>query len=85
VQAILKQESAWFDVNNPAELSARISKECLAIQKALGEKMGVILLAFAMTLTGLTFAFVKGWSFTLVILGSFPFLITATALMNKVL
>ena len=31
IQAILRQETAWFDVNNPAELSARIGKETLAI------------------------------------------------------
>ena len=47
--------------------------------------MGMILLAFAMTVTGLTFAFVKGWSFSLAILGAFPFLILATTLMNKVM
>jgi ATP-binding cassette subfamily B (MDR/TAP) protein 1 len=85
VEAILKQESAWFDVNNPSELNARIGKECITMQKALGEKMGTILLAFAMTLAGLTFAFIKGWSFSLAVLGSFPFIAFATAMMNKVL
>jgi hypothetical protein len=31
IEAVLRQESAWFDANNPSELSARIGKECLAI------------------------------------------------------
>lgn len=31
LESILKQESAWFDTNNPSELSARLGKEVLAI------------------------------------------------------
>jgi ABC-type multidrug transport system fused ATPase/permease subunit len=31
LEAILKQESAWFDTTNPSELSARLGKETLAI------------------------------------------------------
>ncbi len=31
LEAILKQESAWFDTINPSELSARLSKEAAAI------------------------------------------------------
>jgi ATP-binding cassette subfamily B (MDR/TAP) protein 1 len=39
LRAILQQECAWYDLTNPNELSARIGKECIAIQKALGEKV----------------------------------------------
>ena len=84
ITAILRQECAWFDTNNPAELSARIGKETLAIQRALGEKMGMILLAFAMTTSGLAIAFVKGWSFSLVVVAAFPFIMIGTTLLNKV-
>jgi ATP-binding cassette, subfamily B (MDR/TAP), member 1 len=42
LRAILQQEIAWFDEINVTELSARLSKECQAITKALGEKMGTI-------------------------------------------
>jgi ABC-type multidrug transport system fused ATPase/permease subunit len=85
LEAILRQESAWFDVNNPSELSSRIGKEVLTIQKAIGEKMGQIFFGFAMMVSGLTFAFVKGWSFSFVILASFPCIVFATALLNKVM
>jgi ABC-type transport system involved in cytochrome bd biosynthesis fused ATPase/permease subunit len=47
--------------------------------------MGTIILAFAICIAGLSFAFIKGWSFSLVLLGGFPLLILATSLMNKVL
>jgi ATP-binding cassette, subfamily B (MDR/TAP), member 1 len=84
LEAILRQESAWFDTINPSELSARLSKESAAMQRALGEKMGTIILAFAMCVAGLTFAFTKGWSFSLVLLAVFPFLGITTSLMAKV-
>jgi ATP-binding cassette subfamily B (MDR/TAP) protein 1 len=84
LESILRQESAWFDTINPSELSARLSKESAAIQKALGEKMGTIIMAFSMTVAGLAFAFTKGWSFSLILLVGFPFIGVTTALMSKV-
>lgn len=83
--SILRQESSWFDTINPSELSARLSKESNAMQRALGEKMGTIILAFAMCVAGLAFAFTRGWSFSLVLLVAFPFLGVTTALLSKAL
>jgi ABC transporter transmembrane region len=41
LRSILKQEVGWFESSiNVTELSSRLSKECLTIQTALGEKMG---------------------------------------------
>lgn len=85
LHSILRQESAWFDTINQSELSARLSKETSAMQRALGEKMGTIILAYAMCVAGLTFAFTKGWSFSLVLLVVFPFLGITTGLMAKVM
>lgn len=84
LSAILKQESAWFDEINPSELSSRLGKEVQAIQKALGEKMATILLAFAMTVAGLAFAFSKGWSFSLVIMAAMPSMAIVTGILGKV-
>lgn len=47
--------------------------------------MGTIILAFAMTISGLTFAFTKGWSFSLVVLASFPFIMVTTTLVTMVM
>ena len=46
--------------------------------------MGMIFMAFAMTCSGLVIAFIKGWSFSLVILAAFPFMTISTMMMNKV-
>ena len=67
LEAILKQESAWFDMINYTELSSRIEKECQSIQKAMGEKFGQIIFSLSMSLSGLTLGFLKGWSLALAI------------------
>jgi len=80
LKAILSQDIAWFDSINVTELSSRLSKECQAIQRALGEKMGTIQLSFAMTISGLFFAFFRGWWFSLILLFFFPVLFLTTHL-----
>ena len=62
----------WFDQTNYTELSARISKEVLTIQRAIGEKFAAIINAYAMTLSGFALGFFQGWSLTLSLLGIFP-------------
>lgn len=47
--------------------------------------MGTIILAYAMTIAGLTFALSRGWSFSLVILAAFPFLGVTTSMVTKVM
>ena len=85
LESILKQDSSWFDTINPSELSARLSKESAAMSKALGEKMGTIILAYSMTIAGLTFSLSKGWSYSLAVMAAFPFMMLSTAFMGKVM
>jgi hypothetical protein len=46
--------------------------------------MGSIITAFSMSISGMTFALTKGWSFTLVILGVFPLIGILTSLLTKI-
>lgn len=69
----------------PSELSARLNKETAAMQKALGEKMGSIIMALSMMVAGLAFAFTKGWTFSFALLAAFPVLGMTTSLMTKVI
>lgn len=85
VESILKQEVSWLEANNPNELPAKVVKESASIQRALGEKTGTIILAFSLTLSGAVIAFTRGWSFSLVILATFPFLFLATYGLTKVM
>ena len=47
--------------------------------------MSTIVVAFAMCVAGLTFAFTKGWSFSLVLLAVFPVMVLTTSAMTKVM
>lgn len=47
--------------------------------------MGIIILSLAMTVSGIGFAFVRGWSFALVSFGSFPFVFLISNWLVKLL
>eukprot|EP00347_Sterkiella_histriomuscorum_P015933 403355132 len=83
LKAILSQEVAWFDSINVTELSSRLSKECQAIQKSLGEKMGAVLLSFGMSISGMFFAFFRGWLMSLILLGAFPIIVILLSFTGK--
>ena len=40
LDAVLKQESAWFDMSNYTELSTRMAAECKSIEVGIGQKYG---------------------------------------------
>ena len=83
--AILRQECAWFDQVNYTELSARISRETLAIQRSLGEKAGAVTLSLCTGISGIVVGLTKGWALTLCILGATPFILTVGGLLNHIL
>jgi len=70
---------------NYTELSARISRETLAMQRALGENSGKISNAAAMTVSGLVLGFTKGWSLALCILGLSPVLMVLVTIFGKIM
>lgn len=74
LRAILNQECSWFDQVNTNEMSSRLSKEAGSINRALGEKMGVIVWSFAMSISGFCFAIYRGWLLSLILLGALPVL-----------
>lgn len=75
LRAILKQEVSWFDQRNVNELSSNLSKETGAIHRACGAKIGQIVFSVSMSISGFSFAFIKGWYLTLFLLCAFPFLV----------
>lgn len=43
LEAIVKQESAWYDMTNFTELASRINNECDTIERGIGQKYGQIM------------------------------------------
>ena len=56
----------------------------LAVQSAIGDKMGNAISNLAMALTGFAVAFARGWSMTLVILACVPILAVSGAFIATV-
>lgn len=65
MKSILIQETAWFDSFNYNEMSARITKEIMAINKSIGEKVGLIVMSLGMTTCGFIIGMINGWSLAL--------------------
>lgn len=75
LQAILNQESAWYDQNNYLEMSSRIAKETDAIADGIGRKYGNVLYSYCMCLSGFATGLYKGWSLSLAMLGIGPIML----------
>lgn len=81
--AILKQETGWFDSFNYNELGGRITQESMKINKAIGEKVGLVLYAVGMSITGIVVGFVNGWSLALLMLAIGPLMGIAASFLGK--
>lgn len=72
LRAILRQDAAWFESFDILELPSKITKECLNIENASGEKLANIFSGLATLIGGIIIAFVIGWKFALVCLAIIP-------------
>ena len=66
-------------------MASKISKECSAIQRGVGEKVGSIVMNVGAFLFGFVFAFYWGVTFTLILLALLPLMGLAGALMGVTL
>jgi ATP-binding cassette, subfamily B (MDR/TAP), member 4 len=70
----LELDASFYDMNNPGEMQAKISKEISAISRGLGEKIGMVVMSISCFFFGFGFSFFFGWLLTCILLGTFPFL-----------
>ena len=85
LRAILRQDITWFDNINPSELSSNLFKEVQAMQRAIGEKTGTLILSVCMSISGLFFAFFKGWLFSFILLAVFPLIFMSSFFLTKII
>nr|XP_006823098.1 PREDICTED: multidrug resistance protein 1A-like [Saccoglossus kowalevskii] len=83
--AVIKQEIGWFDTNESAELTTRLSDDINKIKAGIGDKMGSFVQFFSAFLGGFIVGFIYGWKLTLVILAVSPLLAVCAALMTKMM
>ncbi|KAG3110031.1 ABC transporter B family member 5 [Phytophthora idaei] len=85
VNAIVTKEIGWFDVNDPMQLSSRVTDATITIQDGIGSKMSDMLHFLATVVSGILIAFVKGWELTLILMAVVPFVAASGMLAKKVI
>jgi ATP-binding cassette subfamily B (MDR/TAP) protein 1 len=67
LDAILRQNIAFFDKLGAGEITTRITSDTNLVQDGISEKVGLTLLAFATFITAFVIGFVKYWALTLIL------------------
>ena len=70
----LEKDATFYDLNNPMEMAAKITKEASTIGAGMGQKIGHVIQGYGAVLAGLLFAFLYGWLITLILFVAFPFM-----------
>ena len=74
-RSVMRQELAWFDTQNQAEIAIKFNLDSMAYQLALGEKISNLIMIVAMFIAGLAVSSYVGWILALILLAYLPFLI----------
>ncbi|TMW58939.1 hypothetical protein Poli38472_007084 [Pythium oligandrum] len=84
VRAILQKEIGWFDVNDPMQLSSRVSEAIVTLEAGIGAKLAEVLHFSSTMVAGITIGLVRGWELALITLAFAPVLAITMGVMMKV-
>ncbi|EST07302.1 ABC transporter, transmembrane domain protein [Kalmanozyma brasiliensis GHG001] len=84
LQAILRQDIAYFDVVGAGEITTRIQSDIQLIQEGISDKIPMSVMFISAFVTGFIVAYVKSWELALALSSMIPCIIIAGALMNAV-
>ncbi|OIW21800.1 hypothetical protein TanjilG_10976 [Lupinus angustifolius] len=78
--AILKNEVAWFDLdeNRTGSLTAMLAADATLVRSALADRLSTIVQNVALTVTAFAIAFTLSWKLTSVVVACLPLLIGAS-------
>jgi ATP-binding cassette subfamily B (MDR/TAP) protein 1 len=83
--ALLHQDTEFFDVNKPGGLAARLVGDTRVVKVGINDKVATGIMNLGMFLFGYGFGFYRNWKLTLVMLGTLPFIGAIGGVMAKVL
>jgi ATP-binding cassette, subfamily B (MDR/TAP), member 1 len=63
---------AWFDTQSQAQIVASFTRDSMALQMAIGEKISSVISLVSTLISGLAFSFYIGWVLTLIVLACLP-------------
>jgi ATP-binding cassette subfamily B (MDR/TAP) protein 1 len=84
-KAALKKDAAYYDVHNTNQISAKIAKECQAVQRGAGDKTGLIIMGISSFFIGFGVAFYLGWFMSVLLIGIFPLMLLAGGVFTSIL
>ncbi|KAI4726474.1 multidrug resistance protein [Aureobasidium sp. EXF-10728] len=70
LQAILRQNIAFFDQLGAGEITTRITSDTNLVQDGISEKVGLTLTAIATFITAFVVSFIKDWKLTLILMST---------------
>ena len=82
-KALLDQEVAYFDENDPHKVVTKVSTSLAAIEAATGEKISLLLSTSVTSVASIFLAFFKCWQLSLVLLATLPVLLVVFVLATK--
>ncbi|XP_043481652.1 multidrug resistance protein homolog 49-like isoform X1 [Leptopilina heterotoma] len=84
LQAVLRQDMAWYDTNTSTNFASRITEDLDKMKDGIGEKLGIFTYLMVSFISSIIISFIYGWKLTLVVLSCAPVIVIATAIVAKV-
>lgn len=84
VNAVLRQDAAWFDGNDAGLISSQLNNNIERIRDGVSDKFGLITRGFALFTFSTIFSFIVNWRVTLVCFGLGPLGAITMGMMAKV-
>ncbi|KAI6024287.1 P-loop containing nucleoside triphosphate hydrolase protein [Pisolithus marmoratus] len=83
LQAILRQDIAYFDRIGAGEVATRIQTDTHLVQQGISEKVALVVNSLCAFFTGFIIAYIQSWRLALAMSCIFPCIAVTGALMNK--
>lgn len=83
IQAILRQNIAYFDKVGPGEITNRITSDVNLIQEGISEKVNIIFSGFATFFAALVIGFIRSWRLTLILFSTIVTIIITMGIASR--
>ncbi|KAI9457410.1 ste6-like protein [Boletus coccyginus] len=85
LQAVLRQEIAYFDTVGAGEVATRIQTDTHLVQQGISEKVAIVVSCIASFLTGYILAYARCWRLALAMSSILPCIAITGGVMNKII
>lgn len=83
LQAVLRQDIAFFDNVGAGEVATRIQTDTHLVQQGISEKVALVINFLAAFVTGFVLAYIRSWRLALAMTSMLPCIVVTGAVMNR--